>query len=121
MLRDVTNATMTAAQTKMVDKHLSTAGSIFRKIAGSTLRQLENSPKTAQLIEQFNNTYVRKGQMIPDSRKHVMALQRWIQTKYKAEGGKEVYRCWQEDTVQTDERDTVILLKAKYCKSCRHV
>jgi hypothetical protein len=88
MLRDTTNATMTSAQTKTVDKHLSNAGRIFQKIAGSTLRQLENSPKTAQLIEQFNNTFVRKGQVITDSRKHVMALQRWIQNKYKAEAAK---------------------------------
>ena len=88
MLRDITNATMTASQTKAVNNHLSTAGSIFRKIAGSTLRQLENSPKTAQLIEQFNNTFVRKGQIIPDSRKHVMALQRWIQDRYKKEASK---------------------------------
>ncbi|MEK9698213.1 MAG: DUF6267 family protein, partial [Candidatus Poseidoniales archaeon] len=40
MLRDVTDATMSAAETKKVNDHLSKAGKIFSKIAGSTLRQL---------------------------------------------------------------------------------
>ena len=88
MLRDITNATMTAAQTKAVDSHLSTAGKIFRKIAGSTLRQLEGNKELAQLIEQFNNTFVRKGELIKDSRRHAVALQKWIETKYKTEAAK---------------------------------
>ena len=85
MLRDTTNATMTSAQTKTVDNHLSNAGKIFRKIVGSTLRQLENNQHLAQLIEQFNNTYVRKGETAPDSRRHAVNLQRWINDKYKKE------------------------------------
>ena len=88
MLRDITNATMTASQTKAVDKHLSTAGAIFRKIAGSTLRQLEQDQELARLIEQYNNTFVRKGQRLPASRRHVNGLQRWIKAKYEAEASK---------------------------------
>ena len=88
MLRDITNATMTASQTKAVDKHLSTAGAIFRKIAGSTLRQLEQDQELARLIEQYNNTFVRKGQRLPAARRHVNGLQRWIKAKYEAEASK---------------------------------
>ena len=88
MLRDITTATMTASQTKAVDKHLSTAGAIFRKIAGSTLRQLEQDQELARLIEQYNNTFVRKGQRLPASRRHVNGLQRWIKAKYEAEASK---------------------------------
>ena len=88
MLRDTTNATMTAAQTKAVDSHLSNSGKIFRKISGSTLRQLEANPQLAQLIEQYNNTFVRKGEKLPDSRLHVARLQRWISDKYKGEMAK---------------------------------
>ena len=88
MLRDITNATMTASQTKAVDKHLSTAGAIFRKIAGSTLRQLEQDQELARLIEQYNNTFVRKGQRLPASRRHVNGLQRWIRAKYETEASK---------------------------------
>jgi hypothetical protein len=79
---------MTAAQTKAVDSHLSNSGKIFRKISGSTLRQLEANPQLAQLIEQYNNTFVRKGEKLPDSRLHVARLQRWISDKYKGEMAK---------------------------------
>ena len=76
MLRDVTTATLNAAQTKQVTEYLSTAGKLFQKIAGSTLRQLEANQELAGLIEQFNNTFVRKGMVIQDTRRHVIALQR---------------------------------------------
>ncbi len=88
MLRDMTNATMSAVETKRVDNHLSNAGKLFQKTAGSTLRQLENNPELARLIEQYNNTFVRKGAKLPDSKKHVLRLQKWIQTKYKGEMAK---------------------------------
>ena len=88
MLSDATGATLSAADTKRVDAFLGTAGKLFQKISGSTLRQLEANQQLAQLIEQFNNTYVRKGQIIPDSRRHTIALQRWITDKFKKEKAK---------------------------------
>ncbi len=89
MLRDVTNkATMDKVETKKVDEYLSIAGGLFRKIAGSTLRQLEAHPELPQLIEQYNNTFVRKGTVIPDSRRHVLGLQKWLDNKYKSEMDK---------------------------------
>ena len=88
MLSDATSATLSAADTKRVNAFLGTAGKLFQKISGSTLRQLEGNQQLAQLIEQFNNTYVRKGQIIPDSRRHTMALQRWITDKFKKEKAK---------------------------------
>ena len=88
MMTDAMDATMTPSETKVVDAHLKTAGALFRKVAGSTLRQLEQNQQLAQLIEQFNNTYVRKGEVIKDSRRHTAALQRWITQKFKAEKAK---------------------------------
>ena len=89
MLKDVTNkATMDKAETKKVTEYLSTAGVLFKKIAGSTLRQLEAHPELPQLIEQYNNTFVRKGAMIPDSRRHVLGLQNWLTSRYKKEMDK---------------------------------
>ena len=88
MLRDQTNATLTAEQTKQVDEHLSNAGKLFNQISGTTLRQLEAHPELPQLIEQYNNTYVRKGQMLPDSKRHAAGLVRWIKTKYRTEINK---------------------------------
>ena len=88
MLRDVSVATLDEKTTKKVDGYLSEAGKLFRKTAGTTLRQLEANPELAQLIEQYNNTFVRKGAMLPDSRRHVVGLQRWLTDRYKKEMAK---------------------------------
>jgi len=85
MLRDLTNTTMSAAETKSVDNHLSNAGRIFRKISSTTLKELGSNEKLGRLIEQYNNTFVRKGEQLPDSRKHAFRLQKWIETKFKKE------------------------------------
>tara|TARA_S200002703_G_scaffold157363_1_gene164979 strand:- start:2489 stop:3715 length:1227 start_codon:yes stop_codon:yes gene_type:complete len=86
MLRDLTNITMSKKETEIVNEYLSQAGFIFNKIAGSTLRQLESNQELARLVEQFNNTYVRQGQVIGDTNRHVSALIRWIKDRY----GKEI-------------------------------
>ena len=99
MLRDLTNITMSKKDTNLVNEYLSKAGFIFNKIAGSTLKQLESHNELPQLIEQFNNKYVRKGQLIGDSGRHVSMLIRWIRLKYgkeinkrKTEKGKNVQK-----------------------------
>ena len=88
MLRDVSVATMGASETKAVDGYLSTAGKLFQKISSSTLRELGTRKELQQLIEQFNNTYVRRGEVIGDSRKHTLALQKWIEERFKKEMAK---------------------------------
>jgi len=85
MLRDVGGATMNKKETAEVTKHLSTAGKLFNSIAGSTLRELEKNQGLAQLIEQYNNTFVREGQVIPDSRIHVTGLIKWVNDKFVKE------------------------------------
>ncbi len=85
MLRDLSKVTMTKKETEYVNELLSEAGFIFNKIAGSTLRQLESNPDLARLIEQFNNTYVRKGQIVTNTRRHVSNLINWIKARQKAE------------------------------------
>ena len=83
MLRNVSVATLDEKTTKQVNEYLSTAGKLFQKISGSVLRQLETHPELPQLIEQYNNTFVRAGSIIPDSRRHVIGLQRWLTDKYQ--------------------------------------
>jgi len=86
MLRDFSDtATMTAENTKKVDAHLKDAGKIFRRISGGVLRELEAHPELPQLIEQYNNTFVRAGTVLPDSKIHVLRLQSWLVTKYAKE------------------------------------
>lgn len=88
MLRDLSVATFNKRETKAVDEKLSQIGKLFNKVSGSTLRELEGNQQLAQMIEQFNNTYVRRGQVIGDTKKHTSALLRWVKDKYKAEAAK---------------------------------
>ena len=88
MLRETGGVTMNKKETAEVTKYLSTAGKLFNSVAGSTLRELEKNQELARLIEQYNNTFVREGQVIPNSNSHVTGLIRWINTKFKAEMDK---------------------------------
>ena len=88
MLRNVSGATMNEKETNDVNKYLSQAGKLFRKTAGSTLRELEANQELAGLIETYGNTFVRKGQVIPNSKKHVQGLIKWIEDKYQKEIAK---------------------------------
>ena len=85
-LRDLSGtATLTKKDTDEVTKALSEAGKIFRKIAGSTLREIEGNETLAQTIETYNNTFVRKQEVIKDTRKHVDGLIKYISDKYQKE------------------------------------
>ena len=85
MLRDVTKATMSERDTKEVNKLLTQIGTLFKQTSGTTLRTLENTPKLAQAIETYNNSFVRAGTLLPDSRKHVNGLISNRQAYYKKE------------------------------------
>jgi hypothetical protein len=85
MLRDMTNMTMSKKDTDEVNQLLSQAGVLFNQISGTTLRQLEGNQTLAQTIETYNNTFVRKGQIVQNTRSHVAGLIRYIKTKYKKE------------------------------------
>ena len=87
-LRDLTKLTMSRKDTDEVTGYLSTAGQIFNQISGTTLRTLEKDPELAQLIEQFNNTYVRKGQIIQNTKTHTNRLISWIKQKFQKEADK---------------------------------
>lgn len=85
MLRDLTKVTMSKGETDEVNTLLSEAGKLFNKISGTTLRELEANQDLAQLIEQYNNSFVRQGSIIGNTRSHASGLIRWINTKYKKE------------------------------------
>ena len=106
-LRDLSGtATLTKADTDEVTAALSNAGKIFRKIAGSTLREIENNPELAQTIETFNNTFVRKQEVIKDTRKHVDGLIKYITDKYQKEIDKR--KSEKGKTAQAEKRDKVL-------------
>ena len=88
MLRDMTNLTMTKKDTELVDSYLSQAGKIFNQISGTTLRQLEANQKLAQMIETYNNSFVRKGAIIGNTAAHVNGLIRDIQNRFAKTAGQ---------------------------------
>ena len=106
ILRDLTKATMTAKETEEVNGHLSNAGKIFNKIAGTTLRQLEANQTLAQHLETFNNTYVREGQIVTNTTKHVSNLLKWINKKYQKEADKR--KTDKGKKAQYDKRDELL-------------
>ena len=87
MLRDMTNYTMSKKDTEVVNEYLSQAGYLFNQISATTLKTLEGNQELARLIETFNNTYVRQGQVVSDTNKHVSRLINWIKQRYQ----KEIY------------------------------
>ena len=106
MLRDLTKATMSAEDTKEVNGYLSTAGVLFNKIAGTTLRELEADQELARLIEQYNNTFVRQGQVIGNTKAHVRGLIKWIKDKYQKEIDKRSTEKGKK--VQQDKLDIIL-------------
>ena len=74
MLTDVTNATMTERETKSVNDLLTQIGRLFKQTSATTLKALEDNQNLAQAIETYNNSFVRAGALLPDSRKHVTGL-----------------------------------------------
>lgn len=85
MLRDLTKATMTKQDTEIVNGYLSQAGKLFNQISGTTLRALERNQELAGLIETFNNTYVRSGTIVTDTRAHAARLIDWIKARFQKE------------------------------------
>ena len=74
MLKDATNATMSERETKEVNDLLTKIGRLFKQTSATTLKTVAENPKFAQKIETYNNSFVRAGALLPDSRKHVTGL-----------------------------------------------
>jgi len=106
MLRDMTKYTMSKKDTEEVNELLKKAGFLFNRIAGSTLRQLENDQQLAQLIETHGNRYVRAGQLPPDPKKRVDALIKFIEDKYAKEIAKRTSE--KGKTAQQKKLDSVL-------------
>lgn len=85
MLRDLTRYSMSKKDTEEVNEYLAQAGKLFNQIAGTTLRQLESHPELPQWIETFNNSYVRRGEVITNTDTHVNNLIKWINDKFQRE------------------------------------
>lgn len=121
MLRDLTKATMSKRETDEVNTYLSQAGKLFNQISGTTLRQLEANQQLAGLIETYNNTFVRKGEIVGDTGRHVSGLIKWIQQRYqkeidarKTEKGKKAQQDKLDAILEFFSKDNRVALKRMF-------
>jgi hypothetical protein len=87
-------ATFTAEETKVITTILSAAGRTLQTISPLVLNRIAASDTILMEIKTFNNTKVRAGEEIRDTRKHVAELQKWAEDKYN----KNILAAKKEDT-----------------------
>ena len=114
MLRDLTRYTMSAKDTELVDGYISEMGKMFNKISGTTLRQLEKDQSLAQTIETYGNKFVRKGQIIQDTNRHVDGLIKHINDMFGKEADKR--KTEKGKSVQIKKRDEMLKFFSKQNK-----
>jgi len=74
-------ASFTAEETAEVTSILSTAGRTFQSINSLTLNRIPASETILTYIKTFNNTKVRAGEAIKNTRAHTQELIRWVEAK----------------------------------------
>lgn len=83
------SATMTAAETEKVTASLSSAGSVFRTINSTLLKNFLNIQNsfTGDLsgasLKTYNNSMVRKGQKITNPKSHAQGYIAWVEGVYQ--------------------------------------
>lgn len=83
-LPDLTGVvTLSKKDTDTVTQFLSNAGSIFRQISGSILKDVADNKDINMAINTFNNTKVRQAEKIINADQHVSELMTWIQNRYQ--------------------------------------
>ena len=90
------SATFTEQETAEITSVLSQAGRVFQTIPALTLNRIAASDVFLTQIKTFNNTKVREGKKIADTRVHTQELLNWIEAKLN----KEILAAKKEDTKQ---------------------
>lgn len=104
-------ATLTKKETDLLNKKLSAAGKLFRKISGSTLKELESNKELNLVINVYNNSKVREGQRITDTKKHATGLVMWVNARYQKEIDKRTSQKGKD--VQIAKRDQLLAFFSK--------
>ena len=79
------SATFTEKETADLTSILSQAGRLFTTIPALTLNKIASSETYLVQIKTYNNTKVREGQEIRDTRAHVNGLMKWVEDKLNKE------------------------------------
>ena len=88
--------TFTDKETKILNSHLSLAGTTFQSINALTLNRIAASEIVLTYIKTFNNTKVREGMEIKDTVAHTNDLIRWVEAKLN----KDISDAKKEETKQ---------------------
>jgi len=87
-------ATFTETETKILSSKLTEAGRTFRSINSMVLNRISSVDSILTFIKTFNNTKIRQGQKITNTRAHTVELIKWIEDKLN----KEVQSAKRDDT-----------------------
>jgi uncharacterized protein (DUF433 family) len=90
------SATFTEEETAAITSILAQAGRVFQTIPALTLNRIAASEVFLTQIKTFNNTKVREGKKIADTRIHTQELINWVEAKMN----KEVLAAKKEETKQ---------------------
>jgi hypothetical protein len=90
------SATFTEKETAELTSILSQAGRLFTTIPALTMNKISSSETYLVQIKTYNNTKVREGQEIRDTRAHVNGLMKWVEDKLN----KEISAAKKEETKQ---------------------
>lgn len=87
-------ATFTETETKILTNKLAEAGRTFQGINSIVLNRISSVESILTFIKTFNNTKIRQGQKITNTRLHVIELIKWIEEKLN----KEIQTAKKEET-----------------------
>ncbi len=104
-------ATLTKEESLELASNLSNAGKIFKTIASSTLKEIESNKELNLVINIYNNTMVRKGQRVQNTKKHAKGLIQFVSDRYAKEIGKRSTDKGKQ--VQIDKRDELLSFFSK--------
>ncbi len=90
------SVTFTEEETAAITSILSNAGRVFQSIPALTLNRIAASDVFLTQIKTFNNTKVREGKKIADTRIHTQELMNYVEAKLN----KEILAAKKEDTKQ---------------------
>ena len=104
-------ATFTQRENLEVSKLLSEAGKMFQKIKSGVLKELESNKELNLVINIYNNTMVRKGQRIVDTKKHAIGLIKFVTDRYAKEIDKRTSQKGKD--IQITKRDELLKFFSK--------
>lgn len=100
-------ATFTEQETKQITGILSDAGRLFQTINPLTLNRIAASDVLLTYIKTFNNTKVRAGEQIKDTKLHTVQLIKWVEDKLN----KEILAAKMEKTKQKKQQEKNELMR----------